>query len=202
MVEEQLVARGIRDPEVLSAMGTLRREVFVPENEKERAYTDGALPIGYGQTISQPYVVAFMTEALKIRKTDRILEIGTGSGYQATVLAKLSREVFSIEIIEPLAARARVALAAEGLSNVEVRTGDGYRGWPERAPFDAIIVTCAPEHVPQPLVDQLKESGRLVIPLGREGTVQQLAILTKQDGRLVRRDLLDVRFVPMVRGKD
>jgi len=202
MLEEQLLrpGRNITDPRVLAAMRRVPRHEFVPEPLRPRAYDDAALPIGYGQTISQPYVVAFMTEQLHLQPTDRVLEIGTGSGYQAAVLAGLVAEVFTMEIIEPLARRAGLALLRLGCANVRVRTGDGHRGWPEAAPFDAIIVTCAPELVPSPLVTQLKEGGRMIIPVGPLEQ-QELVLLRKQGGALEQREVLSVRFVPMT-GRD
>jgi protein-L-isoaspartate(D-aspartate) O-methyltransferase len=202
MLEEQLSrpGRNITDPRVLAVMRQVPRHEFVPEPLRPRAYDDGALPIGYGQTISQPYVVAFMTEQLRLQPTDRVLEIGTGSGYQAAVLAGLVAEVFTMEIIEPLARRAGLDLLRLGCANVRVRTGDGHRGWPEAAPFDAIIVTCAPELVPPPLVTQLKEGGRMIIPVGPLEQ-QELVLLRKQGGALEQREVLSVRFVPMT-GRD
>src|SRR6266480_56709 len=157
MVQEQLKSRGIHDDRVLAALAKVPREAFVPENMRAQSYADSALPIGHDQTISQPYIVAFMTEQLRPQPTDRVLEIGTGSGYQAAVLSKLVARVFTIEIVEPLATRAAQDLKRLGFSNVEVKAGDGYLGWPEHAPFDSNIVTCAPDHVPQPLVEQLKD---------------------------------------------
>ena len=154
------------------------------------------LPIGYGQTISQPFIVAFMTEQLQLKRDDRVLEIGTGSGYQAAILAELVAEVYTIEIIEPLAKNAEATLQRLGYKNVHVKAGDGYKGWPEHAPFDAVIVTCAPDHVPQPLVDQLKEGGRMIIPVGGFGD-QELYLLEKKNGQLEKRAVLPVRFVPM-----
>jgi protein-L-isoaspartate(D-aspartate) O-methyltransferase len=195
MVERQLVARGISDARVLGAMAAVPRHEFVPAALRRAAYADGPLPIGHGQTISQPYIVAFMTERLDPQPTDRVLEVGTGSGYQAAVLAKLVKDVFSIEIVEPLAERARADLDRLGFRNVHVKAGDGYKGWPEHAPFDKIIVTCAPDHVPQPLVDQLREGGRMIVPVG-EG-VQELVLLVKKGGRLERQAVLPVQFVPM-----
>ncbi len=202
MVTEQLsaVGRGITNVQVLRAMGKVPRHEFVPEQYRALAYQDSPLPIGFGQTISQPYVVAFMTEQLEPKPGDRVLEIGTGSGYQAAVLADIVARVHSIEIIRELGNRAADDLSRLGYTNVYVRIGDGYSGWPEASPFDAIIVTCAPDKVPQPLVEQLKEGGRMIIPLGR-GSDQQLVLLIKQNGKLERRALLPVRFVPMTRSK-
>jgi len=198
MVEEQLTGwgRGITNPQVLAAMAKVPRHEFVPQNVRASAYADGPLPIGHGQTISQPYIVAYMTEKLGIKPTDRVLEIGTGSGYQAAVLAELVAEVYTIEIIEPLARRAEADLKRLDYTNVHTRAGDGYQGWPEQAPFDSIIVTCAPEDVPPPLLDQLKEGGRMIIPVGEMG-VQELMLLEKRGGKLEQRSVLPVRFVPM-----
>ena len=197
MVEEQLKPRGIRDERVLAALGKVPREEFVPENERSEAYSDQSLAIGHDQTISQPFIVAYMTEQLRPRPTDRVLEVGTGSGYQAAILAELVAEVYSIEIIEPLARDASARLARLGYNNAHVRAGDGSQGWPEVAPFDSITVTCAPDHVPQALTDQLKDGGRMVIPVG-VGLDQQLYLLEKKDGHLDQRAILPVRFVPMV----
>src|SRR6266550_2379758 len=197
MVQQQLMTRGIHEERVLAAMAKVPREEFVPADERAGAYTDHPLPIGYGQTISQPYIVAFMTEQLHPSSGDHVLEIGTGSGYQAAVLAELVAEVYSIEIIESLEKTAEATLQRLGYKNVHVKVGDGYKGWPEHAPFDAIIVTCAPDHVPQPLVDQLKEGGLMIIPVGGFGD-QQLYLLEKKNGELERRAVLPVRFVPMV----
>jgi len=196
MVQQQLKARDIKDERVLAAMAKVPREEFVPVDERAEAYEDRPLPIGHGQTISQPYIVAFMTEQLRPKPNDRVLEIGTGSGYQAAILAGLVREVYSIEIIEPLAKNAEATLQRLGYKNVHVKVGDGYRGWPEQAPFDAITVTCAPDHVPQPLIEQLKEGGRMIIPVGGFGN-QELFLLEKKNGQLQRRAVLPVRFVPM-----
>ena len=198
MVEEQLSGPGrdITNARVLAVMEKVPRHEFVPEQYRSRAYRDGALPIGYDQTISQPYVVAFMTEQLDPQPTDRVLEIGTGSGYQAAVLAELVAEVYTIEIIQPLAQRAEADLKRLGYTNVQVRAGDGYQGWPEAAPFDSIIVTCAPEKVPPPLVEQLKDGGRMIIPVGPTWN-QELVLLRKQQDRLEKRAVLPVRFVPM-----
>ncbi len=198
MVAEQLARTGrdITNARVLRAMGKVPRHEFVPQALRTAAYQDYPLPIGYGQTISQPYIVGFMTEQLDPKPTDRVLEIGTGSGYQAAVLAELVARVYTIEIVEELAKRATADLQRLGYTNVQVRAGDGYKGWPEAAPFDAVIVTCAPEKVPQPLIDQLKEGGRMIIPVGPGGD-QQLVLLRKQNGKLERRAVLPVRFVPM-----
>ena len=198
MVTEQLKARGISDERVLNAMNKVPREEFVPPDSRAGSYEDGPLPIGYGQTISQPYIVAFMTEQLRLKPSDRVLEIGTGSGYQAAILAELVLEVYSIEIVEPLAKNAETTLKRLGYQNVHVKIGDGYKGWPEAAPFDAIIVTCAPDKVPQPLVDQLKDDGRMVIPVG-DRFAQELYLLEKKNGQLKQSATLPVRFVPMAR---
>jgi protein-L-isoaspartate(D-aspartate) O-methyltransferase len=198
MVREQIVARGVGDERVLAAMRKVPREQFVPEQFRGASYIDGPLPIGYDQTISQPYIVAFMTEQLKPTAKDRVLEIGTGSGYQAAILAELVAEVYSIEIVEQLGQSAGAALQRLGYKNVEIKVGDGYQGWPEHAPFDAIIVTCAPDHAPQPLIDQLKEGGRMIIPVGPR-LAQQLYLMEKQSGHLRQAAVMDVRFVPMTR---
>jgi protein-L-isoaspartate(D-aspartate) O-methyltransferase len=198
MVAEQLVrpGRDITNGRVLAAMGKVPRHEFVPEGLRPDAYTDHPLPIGHGQTISQPYVVAFMTERLDPKPTDRVLEIGTGSGYQAAVLAGLVADVYTIEIISELAKRATADLKRLGCTNVHVRAGDGYKGWVEAAPFDGIIVTCAPEQVPQPLVDQLKDGGRIIIPVGPAWN-QDLVLLRKRGGRLEQQAVMPVSFVPM-----
>jgi protein-L-isoaspartate(D-aspartate) O-methyltransferase len=200
MIRTQIEARGVRDIRVLEAIHKVPRHEFVPADVQASSYSDSPLPIGYGQTISQPYIVAVMTEALKPQPGDRVLEIGTGSGYQAAVLAPLVREVFSMEIVEPLAERAREVIERLGYDNVRIRAGDGYQGWPEEAPFDAIIVTCAPENVPEALVNQLRDGGRMVIPVGPDGGVQELVLLEKRGDHLERQALLPVRFVPMTGG--
>lgn len=197
MVKNQLVAGGIHDPRVLQAMMEVPRHEFVPLAMRPFAYADGPLPIGHGQTISQPFIVAYMTQVLELTKEDTVLEVGTGSGYQAAILGKLVNEVYTIEIVPPLAQSSKEVLERLGFQNVHVRAGDGYLGWPEKAPFDAIIVTCAPDHVPEPLVSQLKEGGRLVIPVGEKGGIQQLILLRKKDGKILQENKLDVRFVPM-----
>src|SRR5262245_21818646 len=198
MVEQQLNPRGIKDERVLAAMAKVPRGEFLPAVERRSAYEDGPLPIGYDQTISQPYIVAFMTEQLRPKPSDRVLEIGTGSGYQAAILAELVADVYTIEIVEPLATTAEATLQRLGYKNVHIKVGDGYNGWPEEMPFDAIIVTCAPEKVPQPLVDQLKNGGRMVIPVG-ERFAQQLYLLEKKNGQMKESVILPVRFVPMLR---
>lgn len=199
MVEDQLRARNITDERVLAAMSAVPRHELMPEAVRAAAYADGAQPIGFRQTISQPYIVALMTQLLDVQADARVLEIGTGSGYQAAVLAEILKggggHVFSIEIIEPLAERAKADLQRLGYSNVTVRAGDGYAGWPEEAPFDAIVVTAAPPEIPAPLVEQLRDGGRMVVPVGRG--VQELVVLEKSGGKLHRRQVAPVRFVPM-----
>ncbi|MBZ5515548.1 MAG: protein-L-isoaspartate(D-aspartate) O-methyltransferase [Acidobacteriia bacterium] len=195
MVHEQIEDRGVHDKRVLAAMRKVPRHVFVPPEMQSHAYADGPLPIGYGQTISQPYIVAFMTEALELKPQDKVLEIGTGSGYQAAVLAELVREVFSIEIVEPLGKEAEERLKRLGYSNLKVKIADGYRGWPEAAPFDAIIVTAAPNHVPPALVNQLREGGRMVLPVGR--LPQDLIRVRRTPNGVKQESLLPVLFVPM-----
>jgi len=198
MVRRTLAARDVTDPRVLEAMRNVPRHWFVPDHLHDSAYIDRPLPIGHGQTISQPYIVALMTQALDIRSGDRVLEIGTGSGYQAAVLAELTDAVYTIEIVEPLARRTIDLLKTNGYDDIHCRIGDGHRGWPEAAPFDAIIVTCAPDDVPQPLVDQLAVGGRMCIPIGDARFGQDLVLLTKQpDGNLKRESIAPVRFVPM-----
>jgi protein-L-isoaspartate(D-aspartate) O-methyltransferase len=196
MVEQQLKPRGIKDERVLAAMAKVPREEFIPVNMRADAYDDRPLPIGYDQTVSQPYVVAFMTEQLRLNPSDRVLEIGSGSGYQAAILAQLVKDVYTIEIVTPLAKTAEATLQSLGYNNVHVKVGDGYNGWPEEAPFDAIVVTCAPEKLPQPLVDQLKDGGRMVIPVGAR-FAQQLYLVEKKNGQLKESATLPVRFVPM-----
>lgn len=198
MVSEQIISRGIKDKKVIAAMRKVERHRFVPDEYKQVAYGDHPLPIGYEQTISQPYVVAFMTEALELKQTDRVLEIGTGSGYQAAILAEICDSVFTIEIVPELAQQAKLLLEQLGYKNIQVKHGDGYQGWTEKAPFDAIIVTCSPTKIPQPLKDQLREGGRMIIPVGYSQTDQYLYLIKKQNGRLVEKAVLPVRFVPMV----
>lgn len=197
MVAGQIAARGITDGRVLDAMRAVPRHRFVPAAQQSLAYSDQPLPIGYGQTISQPFIVAYMTEALRVGPTDRVLEIGTGSGYQAAVLATIAKQVYTIEIVPELARHARETLRTLGYSNVEVMAGDGYLGWPAHAPFDRIMVTAAPDHVPQPLVDQLAAEGRMVLPVGE--LFQKMTILTKTSKGLVTESTIDVAFVPLVR---
>jgi len=199
MVQSQIVARGVRDTSTLRAMRSVPRHQFVPPDRARYAYSDTPLSIGYGQTISQPYVVALMTELIRPHKGQHVLEVGTGSGYQAAVLAEIVDSVYTIEIVPELAASAAARLGSLGYRNVVVRQGDGYLGWPEHAPFDAIIVTAAPDHVPQPLVEQLKDGGVMVIPVGPVESVQYLTVLRKMGRDVVSESKLPVRFVPLVR---
>lgn len=200
MVEEGIVGWGITDPAVVEVMGKVQRHEFIPEDFLAQAYENHPLPIGYGQTISQPYIVALMTEALEVTEDDKVLEIGTGSGYQAAVLAELVNHVYTIEIIGPLAERAGTTLARLGYDNVTVRHADGYFGWEEQAPFDTVIVTAAPDHIPQPLVDQLKIGGRLIVPVGPVGGFQTLWLVTRvSDDEVHTENLGSVSFVPLTR---
>jgi protein-L-isoaspartate(D-aspartate) O-methyltransferase len=199
MVEQQIVARGISDYATLQAMRKVPRHLFVPISVAGQAYNDWPLPIGYNQTISQPFIVAYMTELSRPAKNKRALEIGTGSGYQAAVLAEIVDTVYSIEIVPELARESAARLKVLGYENIIVRYGDGYKGWPEHAPFDIIIVTAAADHIPQPLKDQLAEGGRLVMPVGNPATVQELIVLTKRKGRITEQRLEPVRFVPLKR---
>jgi protein-L-isoaspartate(D-aspartate) O-methyltransferase len=196
MVDRTIAARGVTDARVLAAMKRVPRHELVPAEHRDRSYEDRPLPIGFEQTISQPYIVAAMTEAAQVAPGERVLEVGTGSGYQAAVLAELGADVYSIEIVEPLAKRTHALLARLGYAKLHLRIGDGYRGWPEAAPFDAIIVTAAPEQVPQPLIDQLAVGGRLVIPVGDRGD-QQLKVITRGPDGTTSETLFPVRFVPM-----
>jgi protein-L-isoaspartate(D-aspartate) O-methyltransferase len=196
MIDEQIRARGVTNQAVLDAMRKVPRHQFVPANLRDSAYEDGPLPIGQGQTISQPYIVAYMTEALDVRPGDRVLEIGTGSGYQAAVLAEIAAEVYTIEIVPELAERAKKALADLGYKNVFVRTGNGYAGWPEKAPFPRIIVTAAPDDIPPALVEQLAPGGTMVLPVGT--SFQEMTIVTKTAQGIARKSTIAVRFVPMV----
>jgi protein-L-isoaspartate(D-aspartate) O-methyltransferase len=195
MVETQIKARGVKDPRVLSALLKVERHRFVPEECLNSAYSDQPLPIGEGQTISQPYIVALMTELLELKGEEKVLEIGTGSGYQTAILAELAKEVYTIEIVESLASIAKNRLSELGYQNIKVKAGDGYLGWPEAAPFDAIIITCAPDHIPKPLTEQLKEGGRMVVPVGTYA--QELKKIVKRSGKIVTTDVIPVVFVPM-----
>lgn len=195
MVETQIKARGVKNPRVLSALLKVERHRFVPEENLNSAYSDQPLPIGEGQTISQPYIVALMTELLDLKGDEKVLEIGTGSGYQAAILAELSKEVYTIEIIESLASMSKKRLLELGYQNIQVKAGDGYLGWPEFAPFDAIIVTAAPDHIPKPLIEQLKEGGRMVVPVGTH--TQELKKIVKRSGKIETTDVIPVLFVPM-----
>ncbi len=199
MVAQQLTGPGrdIRDPRVLEAMRKVPRHLFMPENVRHQAYEDRPLPIGHGQTISQPFIVAFMSEKLEVDPGEKVLEIGTGSGYQAAILAEMGAEVYSIEIVEPLAESARESLDLAGYKGVRTKAGDGFKGWPEHAPFDLVIVTCSPDRVPQPLVNQLRDGGRMVVPVGEQGEPQQLFVLEKHGDAIERQAVLPVRFVPM-----
>jgi protein-L-isoaspartate(D-aspartate) O-methyltransferase len=199
MVETQIRNRGINNAAVLDAMKTVPRHLFIPENYRDEAYNDYPLPIGYGQTISQPYIVAYMTEAVRPTSKKKVLEIGTGSGYQAAILAEIVDKVYTIEIVPELAKESAERLKNLGYDNVICKYGDGYQGWAEHAPFDIIVVTAAPEEIPQPLIDQLAEDGRLIIPVGAPGAVQELVLLVKINGKTETRRLSFVRFVPFKR---
>ncbi|MCH6200699.1 protein-L-isoaspartate(D-aspartate) O-methyltransferase [Aquiflexum sp. LQ15W] len=199
MVKNQIAARGIANQTILEAMRKVPRHLLVPEDQREYAYEDLPLPIGEGQTISQPYVVAYMTDLITPKKYMKVLEIGTGSGYQAAILAEIVEEVYTIEIVESLGKRAKKDLDNLGYTNINFRIGDGYLGWKEQGPFDAIIVTAAAEKVPQPLIDQLKEGGKMVIPVGPQGKLQDLLLLEKSNGQIKITNLGPVRFVPFTR---
>ena len=199
MVREQIEARGIRDPKVLEAMRTVPRHRFIPDNYADEAYDDHPVPIGLGQTISQPYIVALMTELLQLESSDKVFELGTGSGYQAAVASRIAGQVYTVEIYDQLAKKAAGRLRDLDYKNIHVRSGDGYFGWEENEPFDAIIVTAAADHIPPPLLDQLKKGGRLVIPLGNPFFVQQLVLVTKDEkGNTVEKPVIPVRFVPLL----
>ena len=203
MVKTQIESRGVKDEDVLSVMRDVPRHLFIDESLWPKAYSDGPLPIGHGQTISQPYIVAFMTELLRPDTHHMVLEIGTGSGYQAAVLAKLVHHVYTIEIVPELGRNAKAALKRLGYDNISVRVGDGYKGWPEEEPFDRIIVTAAPEKVPEALLDQLKPGGRMVLPVGPRWWGQDLLVIEKNErGKVVRKNTIPVRFVPMIRQKE
>ena len=199
MVDNQIRARGVKDLRVLDAMLKVKRHLFVPSDIRHLAYEDRPLPIGWEQTISQPYIVALMTELLALKGTERVLEIGTGSGYQAAILAELVKEVYTIELLEPLARQSEGLLKSLNYNNIKVKFGDGFLGWPEFSPFDAIIVTCAPEKIPPPLLSQLAESGRLIIPVGTYW--QELKLVQKIKTKIIEADIVPVMFVPMKRGK-
>ncbi|MFT2008671.1 protein-L-isoaspartate(D-aspartate) O-methyltransferase [Pontibacter sp. 13R65] len=199
MVQRQIAARGIKDKAVLKAMRSVKRHLFVPASQVENAYEDHPLPIGHDQTISQPFIVAYMTEVLKPHEQMRVLEVGTGSGYQAAVLAEIVKEVYTIEIVEAHGKMAAERLKALGYNNVQVKIGDGYQGWKEHAPFDAIIVTAGAETVPPPLFEQLKEGGRMVIPVGPVRQTQSLKLIQKKNGKAVSKHLMPVVFVPFTR---
>jgi protein-L-isoaspartate(D-aspartate) O-methyltransferase len=201
MVERQIRQRGVANTRVLTAMETIPRDRFVPPDARAQAYDDVPLAIGFNQTISQPYIVAYMTEVLDVRHSHRVLEIGTGSAYQAAVLARLAREVWTIEIVPELAASASELLRDLGLDNVHVRLGDGYSGWPEQAPFDRIMATAAPEDIPRPLIDQLAVGGRLVIPVGSQGGPQWMTVVEKSSNGVVQNRTIPVQFVPLTRDR-
>lgn len=199
MVSSQLISRDIKDVRVLNVMKNTPRHLFMPEEVRQWAYDDGALPIGHRQTISQPYIVALMTELLELKGSEKVLEIGTGSGYQAAILSQLVDICYSIEIVEPLAKTAKATLARLGYKNVLVRWGDGYKGWPQHAPFQKIIITAAPEQIPEALIEQLAEGGTMVLPVGDK--YQELIVVTKTRGKIKKRTIIPVRFVPMVHPK-
>lgn len=201
MVRQQIAAREIKDSAVLSAMLKVERHLFVPITNRPFAYNDMAIEIGFGQTISQPYIVAYMTELLDLEPGDHVLEIGTGSGYQAAILAEIVEKVYTIEIIDGLSKMATRRLIDLGYSNIISKSGDGYNGWPEHAPFDAVIVTAAPPEIPKPLTDQLKEGGKMIIPVGPVYSVQKLILLEKKNGKIRSEELIPVRFVPFIRYK-
>lgn len=201
MVANQLISRGISDPNVIHAFEKVERHLFVPEVFRHLAYADQPLPIGEGQTISQPYMVAFMSEVIGIQPGEKVLEIGTGSGYQAAILAEMGADVYSIEVIESLAKRASDLLVSLNYNNLHLKEGDGYLGWEEYAPFDAIVVTCSPTRIPRALQEQLAEGGRMIIPVGAQNSIQYLYLLEKKDGKIRRQNKMAVRFVPMIDSK-
>jgi protein-L-isoaspartate(D-aspartate) O-methyltransferase len=202
MIATQIVSRGIQDTQLIEAMRKVPRHLFVPENRRDSAYDDRPLPIGEGQTISQPYIVAFMTQVLDLSLEDTVLEIGTGSGYQAAILAEIVREVYTIEIIAKLGNAARERLKKMGYKNISVKIGDGYEGWSEKAPFDGVIVTCAPEKIPKSLIDQLAKGGRMIIPVGEKRGIQKLVLIRKDKGMVIKKEVMDVLFVPMVKHEE
>lgn len=197
---DEIRSQGVRDETVLKALEDVPRHLFVPQNFRDASYDNGPLPIGQGQTISQPYIVAYMTEALKLKRSDKVLEIGTGSGYQSAIIADLVDNVYSIEVLPELSKQAQKTFAEVGIDNVHLKIGDGYKGWPEEAPFDAIIVTAAPPEIPQALISQLADGGRLIAPVGGND-FQYLVLITRDSDKISRKKLLPVRFVPMVPGK-
>ncbi len=199
MINNQIIARGISHKATIEALRKVERHKLVPDNQKQMAYRDSPLPIGYGQTISQPYIVAFMTESIQPEKGQKILEIGTGSGYQAAVLAEIVDDVYTIEIVEELGKRAKRDLKKIGYNNIHIKIGDGYNGWEEHAPFDAIVVTAAAEYIPPPLIKQLKDGGKMIIPVGTQFMTQQLVLVEKTDGKVRSRNVMPVRFVPFTR---
>ncbi|WP_297703789.1 protein-L-isoaspartate(D-aspartate) O-methyltransferase [uncultured Eudoraea sp.] len=199
MIKEQLLARDISDPATIKAMRNVPRHEFVPPDMQPYAYVDNALPIGMKQTISQPYIVAYMTQVLKLKEHDRVLEVGTGSGYQAAILGQIVDTVYTIEIVEALAFTAKNRLLSLGYGNIVVKTGDGYLGWPEKGPFNAIMVTAGAEEVPEPLLKQLKEGGRMIIPVGPHNGIRQLLLITKKSGKIKTKEVMAVRFVPLTR---
>lgn len=199
MVKSQIASRGITDQDVLQALERVPRHEFVPANYQQQAYEDHPLPIGHGQTISQPYIVAAMTELLRLRSDSKVLEVGTGSGYQAAILAELTRAVYTVEIIEPLYEEAKSRLERLGYTNISLRHADGYEGWEEHAPYDAIIVTAAPDHIPQPLLDQLADGGRMVIPVGPPSDYQELWLVKRQGEQIRKERVMGVAFVPLTR---
>lgn len=201
MIKNQIQSRGITDKKTLEAIESVPRHLFVPDEYRDRAYDDGPLPIGYGQTISQPYIVAYMTELLNVGPDDIVLEIGTGSGYQAAVLSKIVKKVYTVEIIEELGLAAKERLKALNYDNVEVKIGDGYYGWEEHAPYDGIIVTAASEHIPPPLIKQLKDNCNMIIPVGSPFNIQNLMLVKKSGGKITTKSLIPVRFVPLTRKK-
>ena len=200
MVKSQIELRGVKDEKVLQAMANVPRHEFVPSDHIDQAYADHPLPIGYGQTISQPYMVAVMTELLGLSPDSKVLEIGTGSGYQVAILAELAREIYSVEIIPELCNQAKNRLARLGYTNVQVMCGDGYYGWEEHAPYDAIVVTCAPDHIPQPLIDQLADGGRMVVPVGPPGAYQALWLVERHGEEIKSQRMMGVAFVPLTGG--
>jgi len=201
MIKNQIQSRGITDKKTLEAIESVPRHLFVPDEYRDRAYDDGPLPIGYGQTISQPYIVAYMTELLNVGPDDIVLEIGTGSGYQAAVLSRIVKKVYTVEIIEELGLAAKERLKALNYNNVEVKIGDGYYGWEEHAPYDGIIVTAAAEFIPPPLIEQLKDNCNMIIPVGSPFNIQNLMLVKKSGGKITTKSLIPVRFVPLTRKK-